>query len=167
MSPTIPSPTPITGVKTTGGRPSLRLPIDVFQEQYPFAFALYVQALAAWQKDGNEQIDQDNAKGTGYFQVVGTSALIILKELSWKSMISGRTERLSLTHLQHPGVHGVPYVPWQKDPTAAASDDPSVGYCTHRSVLFIPWHRPYLMLYEVGLEHTPLPPPPTREWELC
>lgn len=73
MSPTIPSPTPITGVKIEGGKPSLRLPIDVFQEQYPFAFALYVQALAAWQKDGNEDRDQDNAEGTSYFQVTGMS----------------------------------------------------------------------------------------------
>lgn len=46
------------------------------------------------------------------------------------------------------GVHGVPYVPWQKDPTAGSVT--TVGYCTHRSVLFIPWHRPYLMLYEVN-----------------
>lgn len=24
----------------------------------------------------------------------------------------------------------------------------NAGYCTHRSVLFVPWHRPYLLLYE-------------------
>lgn len=72
MAPVIPSPTPITGVRGTGGKPSLRLPIDVFQAQYQFAFALYVQALAAWQKDGNEQRDKDNSNGTSYFQVAGT-----------------------------------------------------------------------------------------------
>lgn len=45
------------------------------------------------------------------------------------------------------GVHGVPYVPWQDDPTKVEVMD--AGYCTHRSVLFVPWHRPYLLLYEV------------------
>lgn len=73
MSSAIPSPTPITGVKNEGGKPSLRLPIDVFQKHNPFAFALYVQALAAWQKDGDEHRDKDNAEGTSYFQVTGTS----------------------------------------------------------------------------------------------
>ncbi|KAK7715643.1 hypothetical protein SLS63_011399 [Diaporthe eres] len=114
MAPVISSPTPIVGVKTAGGKPAQRLPIGVFQTHHEFAFALYVQALAAWQKNGNEKFDQDNANGTSYFQVTG--------------------------------VHGVPYVPWQKDPTAGSVT--TVGYCTHRSVLFIPWHRPYLMLYE-------------------
>ncbi|KAL1847794.1 hypothetical protein Daus18300_013836 [Diaporthe australafricana] len=114
MAPVISSPTPIIGVRPAGGKPAQRLPIEVFRTQHEFAFALYVQALAAWQKNGNEKYDQDNADGTSYFQVTG--------------------------------VHGIPYVPWQKDPTASAVAD--VGYCTHRSVLFIPWHRPYLMLYE-------------------
>ncbi|UPL00492.1 hypothetical protein LCI18_011426 [Fusarium solani-melongenae] len=114
MAPTIPSPTPIIGIQNPGGKPSQRLPVDVFQRDHPIAFALYVQALAAWQANGNEKFDQDNANGTSYFQVVG--------------------------------VHGVPYVPWQQDPTAETVAN--IGYCTHRSVLFIPWHRPYLMLYE-------------------
>ncbi|KAI3400373.1 hypothetical protein diail_3390 [Diaporthe ilicicola] len=114
MAPVISSPTPIIGVRAAGGKPAQRLPIEVFRTKHEFAFALYVQALAAWQKNGNEKYDQDNANGTSYFQVTG--------------------------------VHGVPYVPWQKDPTA--EEAANVGYCTHRSVLFIPWHRPYLMLYE-------------------
>ncbi|KAG8158071.1 hypothetical protein KVR01_011832 [Diaporthe batatas] len=114
MPPVIPSPTPITGVKVVGGKPAQRLPIDVFRIQHEFAFALYVKALSAWQKNGNEKFDQDNVNGTSYFQVSG--------------------------------VHGVPYVAWQKDPTTEVAAN--VGYCTHRSVLFIPWHRPYMMLYE-------------------
>ncbi|KAF4444538.1 Di-copper centre-containing protein [Fusarium austroafricanum] len=86
MVPTIPSPTPITGVQNPGGKPSQRLPVDIFQKDQPFAFALYIQALLAWQENGNGEFDKDNVNGTSYFQVVG--------------------------------VHGVPYVPWQNDPTA-------------------------------------------------
>ncbi|RGP66614.1 oleate-activated transcription factor 1 [Fusarium longipes] len=114
MSPKIPSPTPITGIQNPGGEPIQRLPVDVFQKDHPFAFALYIQALLAWQKDGNQNVDKDNVTGTSYFQVTG--------------------------------VHGVPYVPWQEDPTPGTV--PNIGYCTHRSTLFMPWHRPYLMLYE-------------------
>lgn len=71
MAPTIPSPTPIIGIQNPGGKPSQRLPVDVFQRDHPIAFALYVQALAAWQANGNENFDKDNANGTSYFQVVG------------------------------------------------------------------------------------------------
>lgn len=137
MAPIISSPTPITGVKTAGGKPAQRLPIDVFRTQHEFAFALYVQALAAWQKNGSEKFDQDNANGTSYFQVSG-------------KLTRGHGRHFQVasgSNMTFVGVHGVPYVPWQNDPTAGSVT--TVGYCTHRSVLFIPWHRPYLMLYEV------------------
>ena len=46
------------------------------------------------------------------------------------------------------GIHGLPYVVWD-----GATGDPSnsewSGYCTHGSVVFPTWHRPYVMLYEV------------------
>ncbi|KAF2875899.1 common central domain of tyrosinase-domain-containing protein [Massariosphaeria phaeospora] len=115
MAPIIPSPTPITGIVNPDGttRPGKRLPLAVLQ-QNDFAFALYAQALLAWQKDGCETKDIDAKLGTSYFQVTG--------------------------------VHGVPYVPWQEDPEKLVVG--TSGYCTHRSVLFVPWHRPYLLLYE-------------------
>jgi tyrosinase len=50
------------------------------------------------------------------------------------------------------GIHGLPYVPWD-DATGDQPWDPDSGtwggYCTHGSVLFPTWHRPYVMLYEV------------------
>lgn len=45
------------------------------------------------------------------------------------------------------GIHGVPFGPWngvESVPGASQS-----GYCTHNSILFPMWHRPYLALYEV------------------
>jgi tyrosinase len=48
------------------------------------------------------------------------------------------------------GIHGLPLVHWdeQTEPQRRG-----VGYCTHGSVLFPTWHRPYVLLYEVsGLE---------------
>jgi len=49
------------------------------------------------------------------------------------------------------GIHGLPYVVWD-----SATGDPSKsewgGYCTHGSVVFPTWHRPYVMLYEQILQ---------------
>jgi tyrosinase len=44
------------------------------------------------------------------------------------------------------GIHGRPYRPWG----GVEGDDPDgwQGYCTHTSILFAPWHRPYLALFE-------------------
>lgn len=47
------------------------------------------------------------------------------------------------------GIHGLPYVPW----SGAGASDPAeqTGYCTHGSILFPTWHRPYVVLYEVRI----------------
>ncbi|KAB8292555.1 hypothetical protein EYC80_008264 [Monilinia laxa] len=44
------------------------------------------------------------------------------------------------------GLHGRPYRPWG----GVNGDNPDgwQGYCTHSSILFAPWHRPYLALFE-------------------
>ncbi|KAF4946620.1 hypothetical protein FSARC_14156 [Fusarium sarcochroum] len=47
------------------------------------------------------------------------------------------------------GIHGVPFEPWNGvEPAPGASQS---GYCTHNSVLFPLWHRPYLTLFEQEL----------------
>ena len=73
MAPTIPSPTPITGVRSATGKPGVRLPIDVLQAKHEFAFSLYVQALLKWQQNGDKDKDKDCVDGTSYFQVTGNS----------------------------------------------------------------------------------------------
>ena len=42
------------------------------------------------------------------------------------------------------GIHGYPKRPWD----GVAGDGPGAGYCTHSSILFPMWHRPYLLLFE-------------------
>jgi len=42
----------------------------------------------------------------------------------------------------------MPYIPWDEDTKAVT---PNKGYCTHDSLLFPCWHRPYMMLFEVSL----------------
>ncbi|KAI0297681.1 tyrosinase [Russula brevipes] len=55
----------------------------------------------------------------------------------------------STSHFAIGGIHGLPYVQWE----GAGSNRPVQGtgwggYCTHGSVLFPTWHRPYVALYE-------------------
>ena len=40
-------------------------------------------------------------------------------------------------------------MPWGEP--RSPSQDPSTGYCTHQSVLFATWHRPFLSLFEQRL----------------
>jgi hypothetical protein len=66
---------------------------------------------------------------------------------------------LITTH-PHTGIHGLPYQKW---PSNDAWDGIPVreldltnekefgGFCTHSSILFLTWHRPYLALFEVSL----------------
>ncbi|WYZ34407.1 hypothetical protein EsH8_I_000683 [Colletotrichum jinshuiense] len=55
-----------------------------------------------------------------------------------------QTEELSWYQIA--GIHGVPFVPWNDVPGVPGGEDR--GYCTHMSILFPSWHRPYLALYE-------------------
>ena len=50
------------------------------------------------------------------------------------------------------GIHGLPNIPWDGavgDTPFDSSSGQWGGYCTHGSVLFPTWHRPYVLLYEV------------------
>ncbi|KAH9988351.1 hypothetical protein BJV77DRAFT_1061440 [Russula vinacea] len=51
-----------------------------------------------------------------------------------------------LSHFSIGGIHGLPYVSWE------GAGSRWNGYCTHGSVLFPTWHRPYVALYEQVLQ---------------
>ncbi|OTB03798.1 hypothetical protein M426DRAFT_12300 [Hypoxylon sp. CI-4A] len=63
----------------------------------------------------------------------------------------------SLSYFQVAGIHGVPYDIWPKkawnkklEGMKAPNDEPT-GFCTHTSIIFLTWHRPYLALFESTL----------------
>ncbi|KZL88097.1 tyrosinase precursor [Colletotrichum incanum] len=62
------------------------------------------------------------------------------------SMLQYTDQKEELSWYQIAGIHGVPFVPWNGVPGVPGGEDR--GYCTHMSVLFPSWHRPYLALYE-------------------
>jgi tyrosinase len=47
------------------------------------------------------------------------------------------------------GIHGLPYVQWDGSGGKAPVAGSWGGYCTHGSMLFPTWHRPYVALFEV------------------
>ncbi|KAM7216111.1 Common central domain of tyrosinase domain containing protein [Rhypophila decipiens] len=57
------------------------------------------------------------------------------------------------SYYQISGIHGMPYKPWNG--VVSTSDWEETGgfggYCTHSSILFAPWHRPYIALWEQNL----------------
>jgi tyrosinase len=57
-----------------------------------------------------------------------------------------------LSYYQIAGIHGRPFVDW--DNVGPAPNMQNSGYCTHTSILFPTWHRPYLALYEQVLYNT-------------
>ncbi|KAF7563483.1 hypothetical protein G7046_g620 [Stylonectria norvegica] len=58
-----------------------------------------------------------------------------------------------LSYFQIAGIHGLPYESWPKGDKKIESlkTEPVTGFCTHSSILFLSWHRPYLALFESTL----------------
>ncbi|KAF2194899.1 Di-copper centre-containing protein [Zopfia rhizophila CBS 207.26] len=54
-----------------------------------------------------------------------------------------------LSYYQLAGIHGEPFVPWNG--VNGNTNASFGGYCTHSSILFLTWHRPYLAVYEQAL----------------
>ncbi|OCL03657.1 Di-copper centre-containing protein, partial [Glonium stellatum] len=59
------------------------------------------------------------------------------------------------SYFQIAGIHGLPYTTWpnfswNKD-IPKVSGQSALGFCTHTSILFLTWHRPYLALFEATL----------------
>ncbi|CAG7556435.1 unnamed protein product [Fusarium equiseti] len=61
----------------------------------------------------------------------------------WAFSQTSPHERLSW--FQMAGIHGKPFVAWDEDAQEGKTES---GYCTHNSILFTTWHRPYMLLWE-------------------
>ncbi|KAL0630990.1 hypothetical protein Q9L58_010157 [Maublancomyces gigas] len=74
-----------------------------------------------------------------------------------------KTDKLSWYQIA--GIHGRPYKAWDN----VGGNGNRSGYCTHSSILFLPWHRPYIALYEqtlfanVKAAVAAFPPGPTKD----
>lgn len=55
-------------------------------------------------------------------------------------------ETSDLSYYGIAGIHGRPYREWGN--VSGTNNSRWQGYCTHTSILFAPWHRPYLALFE-------------------
>ncbi|TQN70844.1 Tyrosinase [Colletotrichum shisoi] len=63
-------------------------------------------------------------------------------------------EKLPLSYFEIAGIHGLPYKKWPDrdwNNKMVRVDNRFGGFCTHSSILFLTWHRPYLALFEAEL----------------
>ncbi|SPN96684.1 related to Tyrosinase [Cephalotrichum gorgonifer] len=63
--------------------------------------------------------------------------------------LQARSKDDPTSYYQIAGIHGMPYKVWNN--ANGIQDFQFGGYCTHSSILFITWHRPYLALFEQAL----------------
>ncbi|KAK6355957.1 hypothetical protein TWF718_000333 [Orbilia javanica] len=65
--------------------------------------------------------------------------------LAWRELqLASEADDLSFYQLSR--IHGAPFGPWQMP--EQGNYNRQVGYCTHHSVIFLSWHRPFLLLLE-------------------
>ncbi|KAJ7727554.1 photo-regulated tyrosinase [Mycena maculata] len=60
------------------------------------------------------------------------------------------------SYYQLSGIHGLPRIPWNDSNPPDPNANLFPGYCTHGSVLFPTWHRPYVAVFEQILQSTAL-----------
>ncbi|EWY84513.1 hypothetical protein FOYG_11958 [Fusarium oxysporum NRRL 32931] len=63
------------------------------------------------------------------------------------------SEEDQLSYFQIAGIHGKPYQSWPLgDKNLESLRQQEAEFCTHSSILFLTWHRPYLALFEAILK---------------
>ncbi|KAK6521474.1 hypothetical protein TWF506_001687 [Arthrobotrys conoides] len=74
--------------------------------------------------------------------------LMGLREFQAMPPVDSQGNPNTLSYFQVAGIHGYPKIPWDEETTTKAPDNDWGGYCTHNSILFPTWHRPYMLLFE-------------------
>lgn len=114
--------------QATGAVP-LRREIRDLQNNFPDQWNVYLLGL----KDFQETDENDPLS---YYQIAGRNL----------PRFDPQCSNLSLTCIVL-GIHGLPYKAWND-----VEGNDTTGYCTHSSILFPTWHRPYLALFEVSVD---------------
>ncbi|KAH9950601.1 tyrosinase [Amylocystis lapponica] len=98
-----------------------------------------IQALAPNRLDIRDLVKNENVKQFSlYIQAI-------------EIMFCTEQENL-ISWFQIGGIHGLPHVQWNASGTDKSVSEAWGGYCTHGSVLFPTWHRPYTALFEQVLQ---------------
>ncbi|KIK59858.1 hypothetical protein GYMLUDRAFT_44328 [Collybiopsis luxurians FD-317 M1] len=72
--------------------------------------------------------------------------------LALQSIYSGKSQSEIDSFFQIGGIHGLPYISWDGSGSEPVDPDAWEGYCTHGSVLFPTFHRPYVLLIEQAIQ---------------
>ena len=125
---------PITGIPLSPSQTDVptRQEITLWagKQSNQYQVSLFLQALTQFKQ-------LDISQRLSYFQIAGQSNL-------WFDKVIQLTQK---------GIHCYPLVGWDGETgvkTPQEPTDPFPGYCSHNRVTFPTWHRPYMLLYEVG-----------------
>lgn len=139
---------PITGIKAGVSSDKVPLRVEVDSWYPPTTdiqirqVNLFILALLIFQ-------ETDPAEKLSYFQIAGKLCYCSLFAIS----------QLRVVLIVSSGIHGSPFMPWDEETDAQTFNE---GYCTHDSLLFPCWHRPYVLLVEVSKLSTLYLLPPNR-----
>lgn len=119
---------PVTGIKTgwgTKGDVPLRQEFSAWSldKKNKEQLILFILALRRFQ-------NIPPAARDSYFQIAG---------------VLSSSRLLYMLTQSRAGIHGMPYKSWDEPNVAEVGKK---AYCTHANVLFPPWHRLYIVLYE-------------------
>lgn len=89
-----------------------------------------------------------------YIQALGMSFYrqhtdILTSKLVPADVMYNAQQSDQLSFFQIGGIHGLPYIQWEGSGSTKPVAGSWGGYCTHGSMLFPTWHRPYVALFEV------------------
>ncbi|TDZ67999.1 Tyrosinase [Colletotrichum trifolii] len=113
--------------------PPVRVEVRDMIKDHPDQWNLYLLGLERFKSEAvSEKLP------LSYFELAGQLSLIVYR----------------LTGSNAPSaIHGLPYKKWPDQPwnNMTRVDNPFGGFCTHSSILFLSWHRPYLAIFEAEL----------------
>ncbi|KAJ6437673.1 tyrosinase [Purpureocillium lavendulum] len=75
-------------------------------------------------------------------------SLTVARDLYMRALLDMQQANYTdtLSYFQIEGIHGRPFIEWNA--TGTRSTDGWAGYCPHGELMFLSWHRPYVVLFE-------------------
>ncbi|KAJ7022230.1 photo-regulated tyrosinase [Mycena alexandri] len=69
-----------------------------------------------------------------------------------EAMYNQDQDKVLTSYFQLAAIHGYPFMSWNNSGATVNDDAVFWGYCTHGTILFPTWHRPYMALFEQTIQ---------------
>ncbi|KAK1472444.1 hypothetical protein CCUS01_05828 [Colletotrichum cuscutae] len=134
-------PVLVHGIKADNpAKPPVRMEVRDMIKDHPDQWNLYLLGLERFQNSVPESAP------LSFFEIAGKYKFLICVNMHQPP--NSLAARISAC------IHGLPYKKWPDrdwNNKMVRVDNDFGGFCTHSSILFLTWHRPYLALFEAEL----------------